>query len=142
MSNEYMTISVKFLDGSNHGTLYSYALYEPDVAVGDIVVVKTGHHGLALAEVVEIEPETASPVQFGRQVVAKVDFTAYNERVQRAKHTAKLKKAMDAKVKELQSTALYELLAEKDPDLRAMLEEYKAIIGDKPVMGTVEKEGA
>ena len=32
---------------------------------------------------------------------------------------------MDAKVKELQSTALYEMLAEKDPELADMLHRYK-----------------
>ena len=34
---------------------------------------------------------------------------------------------MDAKVKVLQSTALYELLAEKDPELASMLTAYKEL---------------
>lgn len=128
MQTEKHTIaSVKFLDGSNHGTLYSYALYDSDIQAGDIVVVKTGHHGFALAEVVEVAPETASAVQYGREIVSKVDFTAYNERKATRAKLKKLKQQMDAKVKELQATALYEMLAEKDPELSALLADYKAI---------------
>ena len=37
------------------------------------------------------------------------------------------KQKMDAKVKVLQSTALYELLAEKDPELASMLTAYKEL---------------
>lgn len=127
MPNEYKTASIQFLDGTNHGTLYTYALYDEGIVAGDLVVVKTGHHGLALAKVVEVSPEIAAPVKYGRQIAAKVDLSAYEARVQRAKRLSKLKQEMDAKVKELQSTALYELLAEKDPALGAMLAEYKSI---------------
>ena len=127
MPNEYKTASIQFLDGTNHGTLYTYALYDEGIVADDLVVVKTGHHGLALAKVVEVSPEIAAPVKYGRQIAAKVDLSAYEARVQRAKRLSKLKQEMDAKVKELQSTALYELLAEKDPALGAMLAEYKSI---------------
>lgn len=127
MPKEYKTASIQFLNGANHGTLYTYALYDDDIAVDDLVVVKIGHHGLALAKVVEINPEVAAPVKYGRQIAAKVDLSAYEARVQRAKRLSKLKQEMDAKVKELQTTAIYELLAEKDPALSAMLAEYKSI---------------
>ena len=139
MAKDYKIASVKFLDGTNHGTLYTYALYDEGVQAGDTVVVKTGHHGFALAEVVEIAPEVAAPVKYGRQIAAKVDFTAYNERTQRTKRLAKLKQDMDAKVKELQSTALYELLAEKDPALSAMLAEYKSITAGQAWPATKEQ---
>lgn len=127
MLEGYVIASVKFLDGSNHGTLYSYALYDPSISVGDIVVVKTGHHGFVLAEVAEIAPEVASAVQFGREIVTKVDFTAFDARKAKAKRLKELKQKMDAKVKELQTTALYEMLAEKDPELGALLADYKAL---------------
>ncbi len=49
--------------------------------------------------------------------------------VAQEKCLAALKQEMDAKVKELQATALYEMLAEKDPALAAMLQKYKTITG-------------
>lgn len=99
MPNEYKTASIQFLDGTNHGTLYTYALYDEGIVAGDLVVVKTGHHGLALAKVVEVSPEIAAPVKYGRQIAAKVDLSAYEARVQRAKRLSKLKQEMDAKVR-------------------------------------------
>lgn len=80
MLNDYITANVQFLDGTNHNMQYSYALYDPTICVSDIVVVKTGHHGFALAKVIEIAPESAAAVQFGREIVSKVDFSAYTAR--------------------------------------------------------------
>lgn len=127
MLNDYITANVQFLDGTNHNMQYSYALYDPTICVSDIVVVKTGHHGFALAKVIEIAPESATAVQFGREIVSKVDFSAYTARQEKAKQLKELKQKMDAKVKVLQSTALYELLAEKDPELASMLTAYKEL---------------
>lgn len=127
MLNDYITANVQFLDGTNHNMQYSYALYDPTICVSDIVVVKTGHHGFALAKVIEIAPESVTAVQFGREIVSKVDFSAYTARQEKAKQLKELKQKMDAKVKVLQSTALYELLAEKDPELASMLTAYKEL---------------
>lgn len=127
MLNDYITANVQFLDGTNYNMQYSYALYDPTICVSDIVVVKTGHHGFALAKVIEIAPESATAVQFGREIVSKVDFSAYTARQEKAKQLKELKQKMDAKVKVLQSTALYELLAEKDPELASMLTAYKEL---------------
>ena len=127
MLNDYITANVQFLDGTNHNMQYSYALYDPTICVSDIVVVKTGHHGFALAKVIEIAPESAAAVQFGREIVSKVDFSAYTARQEKAKQLKELKQKIDAKVKVLQSTALYELLAEKDPELASMLTAYKEL---------------
>ena len=41
---------------------------------------------------------------------------------------AELKQAMDAKVKEMQNQAIYEMLSEKDPALKAMFDEYKTLL--------------
>ena len=38
-----------------------------------------------------------------------------------------LKKRMDERVKALQEDALYEMLAEKDPELKSMLEAYREV---------------
>ena len=125
----YSAANVRFLTGSNTGTDYTYALYDDGIEAGDTVVVQTGHHGLALAQVVEINPELVPKVACGREIVTKVDFTAFYERQAKAKRIAKLRQSMDAKVKELQTIALYDMLAEKDPALREMLKEYRELSG-------------
>lgn len=129
MNENFVVAGIKFLDGTNIDREYAYALYDENIAVGDIVAVKTGHHGFALAEIASIGNFPHSAVQCGREVIDRVDFTAYAERKEKAKRLRALRVEMDEKVKQLQQTALYELLAEKDPTLKAMLEEYKSLIG-------------
>ena len=52
-------------------------------------------------------------------------MTAYEERREKARKLAELKRKMDVKVQQLQQTAIYELLSEKDPELAALLQEFK-----------------
>lgn len=128
MLKGFKVAGIRFLEGSNTDNIYAYALYDNEIKEDDIVVVQSGHHGLGIAKVACID-EDASPneVQCGREIIAKVDFTAFNERKEKAAKLAKIKKEMDKKVKELQSIALYEMLADKDPALREMLDEFKAL---------------
>ena len=131
MLENYKVAGISFLEGSNAGLVYYYALYDDTIEIDDIVVVNTGHHGLAIAKVVEIEPYNVGKnhVRCGREIISRVDFSAYNERCEKAKKMAELKKEMDAKVQQLQNQAIYELMAEKDPELKKMLDEYKALLG-------------
>lgn len=129
MIPNYILVTVRFLDGSNTNMTYSYACYDLNILEGDLVVVKTGHHGFALAKVAEVAPEFAEPVKFGREVVARVDLSEYEARKAQAKRLAEVKASMDAKVKELQAFAVYELLAEKDPALKNLLAEFKQLSG-------------
>ena len=127
MFKNYTTVEVAFIDNPN--TTYSYALYGTDVCVNDIVVVNTGHHGFALAKVVFFpNDEDKREVQFGREVVCRVDTSAFNARVEARKRVAELKCEMEKRMREAQELALYEMLAKKDPTLKGMLDEYKAIV--------------
>ena len=124
---DYTVAEIKFLD-ENGGRTYKYLLFDADVRPDDLVVVKTGHHGFALAQVIDLDNETdGSEIEHNRQIVCKVDLTAYENRIAMSKKMAELKKQMDAKVKQLQNLALYEMLAQQDPELKAMLDEYKLI---------------
>lgn len=129
MLNGYDIVKVKFLD-EKYDKTYNYALYPEeakDIITGDeLVVVATGHHGFALAQVVGSAEEDAK-VDCGRQIVAVADTTNYHNRLSAEKAMANLKKQMDAKVRELQEHAIYEMLAEKDPELKSLLEAYKAL---------------
>lgn len=128
MYGNYVTANIAFLDGTNTDKTYHYALYDNTIQPEDIAVVQTGHHGLAVARVVSLG-EPNGPVSHGREVVCKVDMTAYEERKARAAQLVELKARMDNKVQQLQKAAVYEMLAEKDPELAAMLQTYKSLLG-------------
>jgi hypothetical protein len=126
MFENYVVAKVQFL---NDVPVYSYALYDSDVRVGDTVVVQTGHHGFSLAQVdsIDTDPNAKKEVKCGRQIVCKVDFSAYNARQEALRRAEELKRSMDAMLKETQAMALYEMFAEKNPNLKAMLNEFKTL---------------
>ena len=127
-NENFKVAGVKFPEGTNKDKEYFYALFD-DYFVGDLVVVQTGHHGLALAEISSIGWTDKERVKCSREIITRVDMTAFLDRQEKRKALVQLKKDMDKKVKELQETALYELLAEKDPALALMLEQYKTFTG-------------
>lgn len=128
MYGNYVTANIAFLDGANADKTYRYALYDSTIQPEDTVVVQTGHHGLAVARVVSLG-EPNGPVSHGREVICKVDMTAFEERKARAAQLVELKARMDSRVQRLQKAAVYEMLAEKDPELAAMLQTYKELLG-------------
>lgn len=127
-NENFMVAGVKFLEGSSKDKEYYYALFD-EYNVGDLVVVQTGHHGLALAEISSIGWSDKKRVKCSREIITRVDMESFYARQEKRKVLAQLKADMDKKVKELQETAIYELLAEKDPTLAAMLAEYKQLNG-------------
>ena len=117
-------IGVKFKENPKQ---YMFKCYDA-VRIGDLVVVDT-RLGFNVATVTEIEPEHRNyPIGDLREVVQVVDMAPFNERKAKAEKLKELKKKMDQKVKELQDLAVYEMLAEKDPDLREMLNEFKTLL--------------
>lgn len=106
---------------------YAFASYENDLNIGDTVVVRNSDGNLALTKVASIGLLDKDKVLNGCEVVDKIDLTASEARYAKAKEIADLKKEMDEKVAALQATALYELMAEKDPALKAMLEQFKEL---------------
>lgn len=126
MFENYVVAKIQFLD--NPVPVYSYALYE-DIPVGTVVVVQTGSHGFALARIESIDtnPEAKKDVHKGRQIVCPVDFSAYEARKEALRRASELQKQMDAKLREAQTMAIYEMFAEKDESLKAMLTEFKSL---------------
>ena len=125
MDKNYHPVIINFISGSNTDVTYTYAAYE-DYAEGDYVVGHTGHHGMAIARVKAMGTED-DKVEYGREIICKIDMTAYNDRKARAKRKAEIKSKMEAKVKELQETAIFEMLAKEDAGLAEMLKEFKEL---------------
>lgn len=125
MDKNYHPVIINFISGSNTDVPYTYAAYE-DYTEGNYVVVHTGHHGMAIAKVKAMGKED-DKVEYGREIICKIDMTAYNDRKARAKRRAELKGRMEAKVRELQETAIFEMLAKEDARLAEMLKEFKEL---------------
>lgn len=127
MFENYSVARISFLDNPN--TVFPYALYDSDIKEGDTVVVHTANHGFALAKVTSIDgtENARKEVKSGREIVCKVDFSNYNYRQDSIRRMKELKCSMDAKLREAQTLAIYEMFAEKDPALKEMLEEFKSL---------------
>lgn len=128
---EYMIVKVQFNVSSKTctGKLYTFLAYE-EYTPGDVVVVDT-QNGFQLATVEGTASKIPDGIPTGglKEIVCKVDFTAWNERRERAKRMNELQCMMNNRVRDLQETALFEMLASKDPELKAMLDEYKTLRG-------------
>lgn len=117
-------IKIKFVDDSRPCG-YVYASFEPELKVGDLVVVKPAHHDIALARVDEILEGTDYETK--REVICTVDTSAYSQRVKLRNQAAELKAKMQERARQLQDIALYQMLAKDDPAMQALLDEYQAL---------------
>lgn len=132
---------VKFLEGTNTERTYQYLYYDESINVGDAVVVKSAHHGFGVAVVdalitdhYAMEDLATNGDTINREIVSKFDYKTYTERkdlrVKMAENDAKRKKlmaAMDKRIAESRNMAFYEKAAETDDEIKAMLEQLKAI---------------
>lgn len=132
VTGNYEVALVKFVQGVNTTKNYAFALFDDTVAVNDTVLVDTTNgYGVAVVNEIhgKVDYEELGCSLPTREVICKIDFTAFDERKNKRAKAIKLKKDMDNMVKSLQEIAVFELLAEKSPELKAMLDEYKLIVG-------------
>ena len=134
LMGNYTICKVKFVEGTNVNREYQYALYDNNIGVDDYVVVKSANHGMGIARVTGIIPSDYVTQQMrdycneGREVVAKFDMSSYEERVEKRKKAKQLKAEMNKKMKEMQELAMFEMMAEKNPELKEMLDAYKELV--------------
>lgn len=126
MEGNYRIADVQFIEGANKNEVYAYACYDLSICVDDICVVKSAHHGFGIAKVVRIREKTNEEII--REIVCKVDFTAYDKRVSDRAKQAELKKLMADRASKLQELSMYELLAKSDPEMAELLNKYKEIV--------------
>lgn len=124
-------VNVRFFDNYDRSKLagkeYCFIAWE-NLAAGDLVVVET-KFGLALAVVsgnLPIKPNQLSDRDM-REVVTKVDTTAFAMRKERAERKAELKRKMDQRIKGLEEIDRYEAFAKEDEALKTMLDAYKEL---------------
>lgn len=108
-----------------------YALYDNNVEAGDMVLCATGHHGQVIAEVYDIPTAKHAKdieIEYGREIICKIDYTDFNERQRKLERIVELKKTMTKKKAELDELAVYELLAKQSPEMADMLKELKELL--------------
>ena len=116
----------------NYGTYY-YAIYDDGrkYCPGDKVIVsgvanRTVH---TISEVIDAEEAVnrMGNKNITAEVIAYVDTSAYEERVAKRKEAEELKKKMDQVIKQMEENNKYEMYAEKNPELKEMLNAYKRL---------------
>ena len=127
ITGNYRIAMVKFVDGGNTYTSYSFALFDDNINIDDLVLCDTTK-GYNVAKVVNIvNQEEYSGVTVTKEIICKVDFSDFNRRKEARKRKETIKNQMDRFVKQNQELVLYQMLAEKNPEMKAMLEEYKEL---------------
>ena len=125
MEGNYRIAMVRFLEGTNTDREYEYACYDYRIEENDCCVVMSAHHGIGVGQVVKLLPKDDRKIT--REIICKADFTDYQIRCDKRKAKAELEKKMKKRAAELQELSLYKMLAEHDPSMKALLEEYEDV---------------
>ena len=113
---------------------YYYAIYDDGRKYypGNNVIVSGAASGMVQKIEEIITPEEATTRMGNKnitaEIVAYVDMSAYEERVEKRKAAEKLKKTMDKVIKEMDESSKYEMYAERNPELKEMLDTYKKLV--------------
>ena len=123
----YRVATVKFIQGTNTRKEYSFALFDCDINEDDFVLCDT-NMGYNVAKVVRIIPKSEyKGCTVTKEIICKVDFTKFNNRKELREQKDRIKKQMDKMVRDNQELFLYQALAEKNPEMAALLETYQAL---------------
>lgn len=125
ITNYYNAVKIQYLDNTAPSS-YLYANFITDLKVGNMCVIKSAHHGFGLAIVVEVIDRNDFEIP-SREVVTIVDTRDYDERMATRKKATELLTTMQERAKKLQDIALYQMLAENDPEMAELLKEYKGL---------------
>lgn len=133
VQGNYNVAMVRFIQGMNTSKHYAFAMFEPEigsVAIGDKVLCDTAN-GYNVAEVVEIMSKNAYSEAHStvvtKEIICKVDFSAFNNRITVRRERQSLKAQMDKLVQENHDLILYQAIADKNPDMAVLLAQYKAL---------------
>ena len=100
-----------------------------ELKVGDAVVVHC-QTGFQLASVVELNAISSYPEESFAPVVCKVDLHSYFDEIDTREALQAMRNKIEAEKKRLESMVTYDLIAEKNPDFKALLDAYRAAGGE------------
>lgn len=129
LENGYVVARVVFEDGFNPTKKYSYALYNPIANyVEGMLAVTDLNKVCRIKDVMTLEEAKEGGYILPTKPLKGIcDDSHYNKMLESAAKKKEIKAAMDAKVRQLEKDAVYELYATRDPELAKLLEEYKAL---------------
>lgn len=134
VQGNYRVAMVRHCEGNanrqSNGKVYAFALFDDNVSVGDKVLCDS-EGGYSVAEVINIHTKTEYSQAHSRvvtkEIICKVDFSEFDERVTKRREMAAIKAEMDKLVAENQDMILYQAIADKNPQMAVLLERYKTI---------------
>lgn len=110
---------------------YYYAIFNDGSTykAGDKVLVSGCNKDvLTLKDILTVpEAEARCAKNITAEIICRVDTSAYDQRVENRKKAEKLKKNMDAVIKQMDVTKKYEMYAAENPELAALLDQYKEL---------------
>lgn len=118
------TVFVTFQEEYSTERQYSY-LYEGDIAVGDLAVVKTPRKGYAVVRVDRVEEGRGPKAE--KFIIDTVDVAAWEERIEREAKRKRLVKELEARQKRLLEEEQFAWLAAQDPEAAEMVRQLKEL---------------
>ena len=110
---------------------YYYAVFDDGITykAGDQVLVSGCNKDvLTIKEILTVpEAEVKCNKNITAEIICRVDTSAYDQRIENRKKAEKLKKDMDAVIKQMDVTKKYERYAADNPELAALLDQYKEL---------------
>lgn len=127
VTGKYRIGVVTFLKGTNTTKRYNFALFNDDICISDVVLcdAATGYQVAQIVDIIDKDEYVGSDVT--KEIICKVDFSAFERRAAERKRKVELKKKMDKMVRDDKELVLYQMLAEKNPEMKSMLDEYNSI---------------
>lgn len=121
-------------DHTDSTRLKRYVYRLPEYLVGKVqvhdAVVVHCTTGYQICEVVTVNALSNFDPRSIQPVVDKVNMQSYIDEVEKKKTLTVMKKQIDAEKKRLEALVTYELIAEKNPEFKAMLERFKSLGGE------------
>lgn len=107
---------------------YYYAVFDDGntYKAGDQVLVSGCNKDVLTIKEILTVPE-AEVKNITAEIICRVDTSAYDQRIENRKKAEKLKKDMDAVIKQMDVTKKYEMYAAENPELAALLDQYKEL---------------
>lgn len=110
---------------------YYYAIFNDGSTykAGDQVLVSGCNKDvLTIKDILTVpEAEAECTKNITAEIICRVDTSAYDQRVENRKKAEKLKKDMDAVIKQMDVTKKYEMYAAENPELAALLDQYREL---------------
>lgn len=100
-----------------------------NLKVGDAVVVHC-QTGFQLAHIAEIDAISSYPEESFAPVVCKVDLRSYFDEIDNREALQAMRNKIETEKKRLESMVTYDLIAEKNPEFKALLDAYRAAGGE------------